>query len=177
MIKIPNFLKGENLGELLKQPPMHSINCTENETDNNLHPQDSSSTEDVEMELSEDFLSFLAKSIEHKNERSIFPLYLMFLFTYCIPHKYIYCIYIPIAENKSLDEAVSYINVDEIPVELRPKDLPEPGSHAKADDSYEELYGTAAPTIRAMETTIQVQFHSNCDRKQPKLWPNMPLRL
>lgn len=40
-----------------------------------------------------------------------------------------------------------------------------------------KIYGTGAPMIHAMETAMQLTYHRNCDRKQPKLWPNLPLNI
>jgi gem associated protein 8 len=39
------------------------------------------------------------------------------------------------------------------------------------------MYGEAAPMILGMETAVQLSFDRNCDLKQPKLWPNIPLKL
>lgn len=41
----------------------------------------------------------------------------------------------------------------------------------------ELMYGKAAPMIMGMETAMQLTFDRNCDLKQPKLWPNIPLKL
>lgn len=39
------------------------------------------------------------------------------------------------------------------------------------------LYGEYAPKIQGMETAMQLTFDKNCDKKQPKYWPIIPLRL
>jgi hypothetical protein len=39
------------------------------------------------------------------------------------------------------------------------------------------MYGEAAPMILGMETAMQLSFNRNCDLKQPKPWPNIPLKL
>ncbi|KAJ8256035.1 hypothetical protein COCON_G00198990 [Conger conger] len=39
------------------------------------------------------------------------------------------------------------------------------------------LYGEDAARIQGMETAVQLAFDRNCDRKQPKYWPVIPLRL
>jgi gem associated protein 8 len=39
------------------------------------------------------------------------------------------------------------------------------------------MYGEAAPMILGMETAMQLSFDRNCDLRQPKLWPNIPLKL
>uniref|UniRef100_A0A803TVA2 Gem nuclear organelle associated protein 8 n=1 Tax=Anolis carolinensis TaxID=28377 RepID=A0A803TVA2_ANOCA len=40
-----------------------------------------------------------------------------------------------------------------------------------------KLYGVGANKIQAMETTMQLSFDRNCDKKQPKYWPIIPLKL
>ena len=71
---------------------------------------------------------------------------------------------------------MTYINVDEVPVERIASDFHDVNSSSNEND-YHQLYGSNAPRIHAMETAIQLNFNRNCDRKQPKLWPNMPLHL
>lgn len=39
------------------------------------------------------------------------------------------------------------------------------------------MYGKASPMILGMETAMQLSFDRNCDLRQPKLWPHIPLRL
>jgi len=77
---------------------------------------------------------------------------------------------------------VKYINVDEIPIERVASDSKNNISTNVLDKNHRAsdyflLYGADAPRIQAMETAIQLNFNRNCDRKQPKLWPNMPLHL
>ena len=76
-----------------------------------------------------------------------------------------------------------FVNIDEMPLESRAVDIHH-GMDADYDartektKAYEKLYGPShAPRIQAMETAMQLQFSRNCDRFQPKLWPNMPLRM
>ncbi|XP_006816967.1 gem-associated protein 8-like [Saccoglossus kowalevskii] len=38
------------------------------------------------------------------------------------------------------------------------------------------LYGKDAAVIHGMETALQLQFDRNCDKKQPKIWPTIPLK-
>lgn len=90
--------------------------------------------------------------------------------------------YLKILE-KSTQEDVTYINVDEIPIERVVPESQNAHCFASFSNSYEdhqnysELYGMNASRIQAMETAIQLNFNRNCDRKQPKLWPNMPLHI
>ncbi|XP_049940586.1 gem-associated protein 8-like [Schistocerca serialis cubense] len=39
------------------------------------------------------------------------------------------------------------------------------------------LYGKAAPMIMGMETALQLSFDRNVDKLQPRMWPNIPLKL
>ncbi|CAL8290048.1 unnamed protein product [Lota lota] len=50
-----------------------------------------------------------------------------------------------------------------------------PGARRGAE--MKKLYGTDAAKIQAMEAALQLSFDRNCDRKQPKYWPVIPLRL
>ena len=50
-----------------------------------------------------------------------------------------------------------------------------PGSRRTSE--MKQLYGKGAAMIHGMETAIQMTFDRNKDLKQPKLWPNMPLRI
>ena len=40
-----------------------------------------------------------------------------------------------------------------------------------------KLYGAEADKIQAMEAAMQLIFDRNCDKKQPKYWPIIPLKL
>ncbi|KAI9559578.1 hypothetical protein GHT06_013583 [Daphnia sinensis] len=109
--------------------------------------------DEIEMEITGDMLEFLKTSIKHKKQR----------------------------DHINVSQEVTYINVDEIPVEHSASDSQNPVSASNLNEthyeSYVEIYGENAPRIQAMETAIQLNFRRNCDRKQPKLWPNMPLQL
>ncbi|NXI67731.1 GEMI8 protein, partial [Anseranas semipalmata] len=50
-----------------------------------------------------------------------------------------------------------------------------PGERRMAE--MEMLYGAEAAKILAMETAMQLIFDRNCDKKQPKYWPIIPLKL
>jgi len=39
------------------------------------------------------------------------------------------------------------------------------------------LYGSGSAMIHGMETAMQLTYDRNNDRKQPKLWPNLPLNI
>ncbi|XP_067116678.1 gem-associated protein 8 [Osmerus mordax] len=53
--------------------------------------------------------------------------------------------------------------------------LERPGERRGAE--MKKLYGTTAAKIQGMETAMQLTFDRNCDRKQPKYWPVIPLKL
>ena len=91
-------------------------------------------------------------------------------------------------ETEGNEDQVVFVNIDEIPIESRAVDLhglndrdydAENIRNIKTEKTkeYEKLYGLGAPRIQAMETAMQLLFSRNCDRNQPKLWPNMPLRM
>ncbi|EMP35510.1 Gem-associated protein 8 [Chelonia mydas] len=50
-----------------------------------------------------------------------------------------------------------------------------PGERRMAE--MKKLYGVGAAKIQAMETAMQLAFDRNCDKKQPKYWPVIPLKL
>uniref|UniRef100_H2LQF0 Gem (nuclear organelle) associated protein 8 n=1 Tax=Oryzias latipes TaxID=8090 RepID=H2LQF0_ORYLA len=53
--------------------------------------------------------------------------------------------------------------------------LERPGERRAAE--MKKLYGKDAPRILAMEAAMQLTFDRNCDRKQPRYWPVIPLKL
>ncbi|NXE95317.1 GEMI8 protein, partial [Menura novaehollandiae] len=50
-----------------------------------------------------------------------------------------------------------------------------PGERRMAE--MKQLYGDEAAKIQAMEAAMQLIFDRNCDKKQPKYWPIIPLKL
>ncbi|NXB25656.1 GEMI8 protein, partial [Rhagologus leucostigma] len=50
-----------------------------------------------------------------------------------------------------------------------------PGERRMAE--MKKLYGAEAAKIQAMEAAMQLIFDRNCDKKQPKFWPIIPLKL
>lgn len=53
--------------------------------------------------------------------------------------------------------------------------LERPGERRTAE--MKKLYGGDAAKIMAMEAAMQLNFERNCDLKQPKYWPVIPLKL
>lgn len=50
-----------------------------------------------------------------------------------------------------------------------------PGERRVAE--MKKLYGEDSAKIQGMETAMQLNFDRNCDKKQPKYWPVIPLKL
>ncbi|XP_030055436.1 gem-associated protein 8 [Microcaecilia unicolor] len=50
-----------------------------------------------------------------------------------------------------------------------------PGERRVAE--MKKLYGEDAAKIQAMETAMQLNFDRNCDKKRPKYWPVIPMKL
>lgn len=50
-----------------------------------------------------------------------------------------------------------------------------PGERRGAE--MKKLFGEDAAKIQAMEAAMQLNFDRNCDLKQPKYWPVIPLKL
>uniref|UniRef100_A0A4W5R8E6 Gem (nuclear organelle) associated protein 8 n=1 Tax=Hucho hucho TaxID=62062 RepID=A0A4W5R8E6_9TELE len=50
-----------------------------------------------------------------------------------------------------------------------------PGERRGAE--MKKLYGGDAAKVQGMETAMQLTFDRNCDKKQPKYWPVIPLKL
>ncbi|KAM4699002.1 gem-associated protein 8 [Discoglossus pictus] len=44
-------------------------------------------------------------------------------------------------------------------------------------EEMKKLYGEDAAKIQGMETAMQLNFDRHCDKKQPKYWPIIPLKL
>ena len=51
----------------------------------------------------------------------------------------------------------------------------QPGARRTAE--MKMLYGTGSAMIHGMETAMQLNFNRNCDRKQAKMWPQIPLKI
>ena len=62
---------------------------------------------------------------------------------------------------------------DKVPTVEAPRERP----GARRSQEMKLLYGRGAAMIHGMETALQMAFDRNTDVKQPKLWPNMPLKI
>lgn len=65
--------------------------------------------------------------------------------------------------------AVSWLSSSAAPPSERPG--------ARRGAEMKKLYGEDAAKMQAMEAAMQLSFDRNCDLKQPKYWPVIPLKL
>lgn len=94
------------------------------------------------------------------------------------------CIFFPVFAEKQqqmeAEEHDSYVPADQDlhAVSRRSSAAPpseRPGERRGAEMT--KLYGEDAAKILAMEAAMQLAFDRNCDLKQPKYWPVIPLKL
>ncbi|KAL4230510.1 Gemini of Cajal bodies-associated protein 8 [Mactra antiquata] len=119
---------------------------------------DAGSSEVIEMEVTQEMIDFYAKTMEHRMERDKAKK----------------------AEKLESANKPEHVNVENIkiteskaPTIEAPKERP--GVRRTAEMKL--LYGKNAAMIHGMETALQMTFDRNMDVKQPKIWPNMPLRV
>ncbi|XP_060568027.1 gem-associated protein 8-like [Ruditapes philippinarum] len=115
-------------------------------------------SEEFQMEISQDMIDFFAKTQAHRKERD------------------------EARKAEKDDEGVEpeHINVENVKVtETRAPTVEAPKERpgAKRTAEMKLLYGKGAPMIHGMETALQMTYDRNVDLKQPKTWPNMPLRV
>jgi len=111
--------------------------------------------DDMEMEITEEMLEFFATSQKHKMERDI--------------------------QKQEMDQEQEdvHINIEQVvsgqqaPSASAPKEQP----GLRRTEEMKVLYGADAPMIHGMETALQLTFDRITDKCQPKLWPNMPLKI
>ena len=170
--KLYFFKCGANLKSIPKAPPEYNnLPVGTGADDEN---DEESDAESYEMEINEDMLDFFAQSMKHKAERS--------------KHQFNSCkikivIFILLCTTEDIEDntEISYVTMDEN-LETRAVDvfgvnIPDEMPKDTKREKYQQLYGEMSDRINAMETAMQLTFHRNCDMKQPKLWPNMPLKL
>lgn len=122
--------------------------------------EESSSDEDIEcdvsnMEISEELRQYFAQTEKHREE-------------------------LKRQQQMEAEQQDSYVPADQ---DLRratyrssvapPSERP--GQRRAAE--MKKLYGKDASKIMAMEAAMQLSFDRNCDLKQPKYWPVIPLKL
>ncbi|PSN55017.1 hypothetical protein C0J52_04139 [Blattella germanica] len=113
--------------------------------------EDEDEDQEEEYEVSEEMMAFFEQSIRHKLERQKQRE----------------------AEEKEKETLDSGKSSDSDDPTLPPKSQ----IGLKRTQEKKLMYGKAAPMIMGMETAMQLSFDRNCDLKQPKLWPNIPLKL
>lgn len=117
-----------------------------------------SGSDAFEMEITEDMIEFFSKSQAHRKQRD---------------------------EKKKEDkerekEEPELVNLEDVqasPQRERTVEAPKERPGSRRTSEMKQLYGKGAAMIHGMETAIQMTFDRNKDLKQPKLWPNMPLRI
>ncbi|XP_017289981.1 gem-associated protein 8 [Kryptolebias marmoratus] len=126
----------------------------------NEEEEDSSSDSDIEcdvsnMEISEELRQYFAHTERHREE-------------------------LKKQQQMEAEEHDSYVPADQDlhGVSSRSSTAPpseRPGERRAAE--MKKLYGRDAAKILAMEAAMQLTFDRNCDLKQPKYWPVIPLKL
>ncbi|KAK5616490.1 Gem-associated protein 8 [Crenichthys baileyi] len=121
---------------------------------------DSSSDSDIEcdvsnMEISEELRQYFAQTERHREE-------------------------LKRQQEMEAEQQDSYVPADQDlhSVSRRSSAAPpseRPGERRVAE--MKKLYGEDAAKILAMEAAMQLTFDRNCDLKQPKYWPVIPLKL
>merc|ERR1712004_175660 len=128
-------------------------------TRSNTHPDEGSESEgsEVHMEFTAEMLDFFSQSAKHRQEREAKK------------------------EAKKEDgttENQDYVQLGEEQASQNATVLPpteRPGVKLTSEMKY--LYGKGAAMIHGMETAMQLNYDRNCDRKAPRLWPNLPLNI
>lgn len=67
-------------------------------------------------------------------------------------------------------------NKESVHMKERTTEAPQVKPGSKRLTEIKILYGKDAQIIHGMETAMQLDFERNCDLKQPKFWPNLPLK-
>ncbi|CAL1598408.1 unnamed protein product [Knipowitschia caucasica] len=119
--------------------------------------EESSSDSDIEcdvsnMEISEELREYFAQTEKHREELRI--------------------------QQEMEQQQDDYVPADQDLHHYRSTVAPpteRPGERRTAE--MKKLYGKDCSKIMAMEAAMQLSFDRNCDRKQPKYWPVIPLKL
>ncbi|KAI7792615.1 putative gem-associated protein 8, partial [Triplophysa rosa] len=84
-----------------------------------------------------------------------------------------------IQQEMNAEEQESYVLADEDLHRVSWKSVLPPSERPGESRAVEmkKLYGKDAAKIQGMETAMRLTFDRNCDRKQPKYWPVIPLNL
>ncbi|NWU94586.1 GEMI8 protein, partial [Upupa epops] len=119
--------------------------------------EDSESEDEIEydlsnMEITEELREFFAQTERHREE---------------------------LRRQQQLEAENQYVDADQ-DLHRRTERSVQPPSERPGERRMAEmkkLYGAEAAKIQAMETALQLTFDRNCDKKQPKYWPIIPLKL
>ncbi|RUS90285.1 hypothetical protein EGW08_001974 [Elysia chlorotica] len=113
--------------------------------------------DEMEMEITEDMMAFFKTSLKHRMERDNAKS----------------------GTGTGETECEARVNIEDACVgQAGPSTAPpqeRPG--ARRAQEMKQLYGTGAPMIHGMETALQMTYDRTQDKFQPKLWPNMPLKI
>ncbi|XP_008942350.1 PREDICTED: gem-associated protein 8 [Merops nubicus] len=125
--------------------------------DSEMEEDDSESEGEIEcdlsnMEITEELRQFFAETERHREERR---------------------------RQQQLEAEQQYVEADQ-DLHKRMERSVEPPAERPGERRMAEmkqLYGAEADKIQAMEAAMQLVFDKNCDKKQPKYWPIIPLKL
>ncbi|XP_064608669.1 gem-associated protein 8-like [Liolophura sinensis] len=110
--------------------------------------------EQFEMEITDEMVEFFAQSRKHKKERD---------------------------DAKKLSDVENsgdvYVDAEKTNRKTATTQAPTERPGARRTQEMKLLYGKGAAMIHGMETAMQMTFDRNTDILQPKLWPNMPLKI
>ncbi|XP_074651736.1 gem-associated protein 8-like isoform X2 [Tubulanus polymorphus] len=124
-------------------------------------PKDESDEDSYEMEITEEMMNFFSISKKHKEEKRK-------------KEK---------AQNTDDTETEDdkYINIEAVNTQKGQANIsskaPRERPGARRTNEMKILYGRGAAMIHGMETAMQLTFDRNCDIRQPKMWPHMPLHI
>ncbi|XP_062593127.1 gem-associated protein 8-like [Saccostrea cucullata] len=126
------------------------------ETESDLAGVDSDDSEVYEMEVTKEMVQFFAHSHEHRKKRDA--------------SKEI------IGEDGTVQKR---IQIEEVKANKKAPTIEAPSERPGVRRTAEmmKLYGKGAAMIHGMETAIQMTYDRTMDIKQPKFWPNMPLKI
>jgi len=107
------------------------------------------------MEITEEMLEFFATSQKHRMERDM---------------------------KKKQDEEEKedvHVNIEQVVSGQQAPSINAPTEQPglRRTEELKVLYGRDAAMIQGMETALQLTFERITDKCQPKLWPNMPLKI
>ncbi|KAK6173870.1 hypothetical protein SNE40_017250 [Patella caerulea] len=114
-----------------------------------------SEKEEFEMEITDDMLQFFAHSQQHRKERDTKK------------------------EGDLEDDSRINIrvNIEDVHKQMPTVEAPKERPGVRRTAEMKTLYGKGAAMIHGMETALQMTYDRNIDVQQPKVWPNIPLRI